>query len=362
MEILEIAEIGQHNDVFSLHNAFYGEARTWKDWVWEYKSLYAALSVFTAVKDKGQIIGTQGMIPIYVNIGGKRYLTGKSENSLLSQSHRGGDLFRQLYDYAMGICRARGMYCIWGFTTAAKVWRDKLGFSVCENIVRTYGLILVSGSMRGMSLPGRVLVSGAALDLLAKAAYLYSFVPRSLSGFRGLSGRDAGKYVLETSIKNISDMNRLYERLKRKYTELIYIEQDEDYVAWRIAKNPHTAYRTYFLYEGDLLRAYCYLNVKRTGFATLTDFTCEESRAGGVLLDYIVGSLPNEKVGLLLFMGNSANPLTADTLHLLGKVGFLELPPFRQHFVLKNVLCNEPSLHDVRNWYVNGLWTEGYMW
>jgi len=98
--------------------------------------------VFTVIKDNSKIVGTQGMIPIFLNINEKKHLSGKSENSLLDRNYRGKKLFEKLYEYAMSLCKDKNIFCVWGFTSAGKVWRDKLNFSIYKNIMYSTLLIL----------------------------------------------------------------------------------------------------------------------------------------------------------------------------------------------------------------------------
>ena len=88
--IIRTVESSDINEVVSFYNTLEGDNRTTEQWVWEYKGSYHDLFVFTVAEDDGRIVGTQGMIPIYLNIKGERYLSGKSENSLLNPAYRGG--------------------------------------------------------------------------------------------------------------------------------------------------------------------------------------------------------------------------------------------------------------------------------
>jgi hypothetical protein len=357
VELLQIEDPGI--EAFSLHNEVYNETRTHGDWIWEYKTCYPSLSVFTIVKDKGRIVGTQGMLPIYLNVGGKRHLTGKSESSLLEKTYRGGTLFQDLYSYAMAICKTRGMCCVWGFTTAASVWRNKLDFSVYDKVVHTYALSLTPSLPSEIKRQRRTRLAHAALSIAASIIYLYCLIRRTFFNPRRNIAPD--KFVIEEKIRNLSDLDGLYERLRSRHREMIYIEQDARYIAWRITDNPNIKYRTYFLFEGELLRAYCYLSMDKDNVARLTDFTSENKTSGAVLLDYVIDVLSTQKVGFAFFMGNIANPLTRDLVRVLKRAGFLRLPMSETNFVLRNISC-EASLNDVSNWYVNGLWTEGYQW
>jgi len=357
VEMLRIQD--PSTEEFSLHNAVYNEARTRRDWVWEYATHLPSLSVFTVAKHRNRIVGTQGMLPIYLNIRGQRHLTGKSESSLMERDYRGGTIFRDLYAYAMAICEAQGMCCVWGFTSAVSVWRDKLGFSVYEGVMQTYALALTRGPIPETKGRKRGALSRSALSTASTLFYLYCLIRRTF--FKKIQNVDHENFVVEEKLRNISDLDRLYERLRVRNDEMIHIVLHPEYISWRITENPNVKYRTCFLYDGELLRAYTYLNIDKDNVVRLTDFTAEDEVSAVVLLDYLLTVLSMDKVRFLLFMGNIKNPLIREVLSVFKKAGFFRLGTFRMSFVLKNISCEE-SLNQVSNWYMNGLWTEGYQW
>lgn len=353
VKIREIAD-SDVDQVFSLHDMAHQESRSSKDWLWEYRGSYPKSSVFVIAQDSDRIIGTQGMIPIYLNVRGKRCLTGKSENSLIDKRYRGGTLFQEMYNAAMTKCHERGMCCVWGFTTASKVWRNKLHFSVYENVVQTYALTLRPGA-----LPERVKSRVRfAIPVLVWLSYLYSLLCRY--AFISFNVRGKKDVVIENRTRTENDLNGLYGRLTLKYSRLIYIEQDSKYLTWRIINNPTIRYTTYFLYEGELLRAYCYLNI-HDKTAHITDFTCEDRTNGAFLLQHVIHDLSKQQTRFVLFLGNVTNHLTAAILGLFKRLGFLRLGMLQTNFVLQNISCDE-NLSDAKDWYINGLWTEGYEW
>lgn len=347
------------NEAISFHNDSTGDKRAPEHWIWEYKSNYPDLFVFTVVEDEGCISGTQGMIPIYINIKGKRYLSGKSENSLLNPKYRGRTLFQELYEFAMSLSKAKNMHCIWGYTPAVKVWRNKLGFSVYENIM--YESILILNLRNALS---AVLKSQQSIARKIKSSfltlfgYLYSLMFRF--SFRPQKKSPKMKFSIEHRLRCIDDLNMLYGRLREKYPDLIHIDQDEKYVMWRIYNNPNIKYKTYFVYEGNLLSGYCYVNTNDKKRAFLTDFTFESVTAGTLLLRVLLNVLRNEKISHVHFSGNVRNPLMMTTFNLLKRFGFLKRV-ISTAFVLKNISYkDEDYLYDVKNWYAGGLWTEGY--
>jgi len=119
---------------------------------------------------------------------------------------------------------------------------------------------------------------------------------------------------------------------------------------------------THFLYENDLLQSYCYINTANQSTAYLTDFTFVDDDAGSYLLQEALEKLQNMNVVWVSFLGNAKNPLISTVFNLLKKFGFIKRrSPLA--VVIKNINCEEEkTIYDVRNWYLNGLWTEGYTW
>ncbi len=358
IRIEEIKDSDLDQAVF-FYNNIHREKRTSKQLIWEYKGNYPKSFVFTIIKDDGRIVGTQGMIPIYVNIKGKKYLSGKSESSLLDSKYRGGELFKELYDFAISLCKTRNMCVIWGITHAIKVWKNKLGFSVYTDAIYTSILILkpqvfLSKILESKwRLPKKILVSFLILPL-----NLYSSV--RMNTHAPFSG-NSGEFSIEEKLRSIDDLRELYRRL-RANVDIIHIEQDDKYIAWRVFNNPNIKYKTCYLYENNRLRAYCYLNINNEKNAYLTDFTFEDYEAGEILLKRVLNQLRLEDVTYVMFLGNIKNPLMARVFDLLERYGFIKRRDSEAFVILSMSNDHKMYLNDIRNWYVNGLWTEGYSW
>ena len=103
---LEIREIKDNElqKAAELHQKYFNNKRPLDVWKWEYKVYHPDKSVLVVINAKNEIVGTQGMIPIYLNIKGKKILTGKSESTLIDEKHRGKGLFTKYYNYAIIEC------------------------------------------------------------------------------------------------------------------------------------------------------------------------------------------------------------------------------------------------------------------
>jgi|GEM_PF-1235639 len=355
------------DEVISFHNINYMHKRTPKQWIWEYKGNYPDYFVFKVIKDDNRVIGTQGMIPIYLNIKGETYLSGKSENSLLDSKYRGRGLFTELYDFALSSCKEKKMCCVWGFTSVASAIKvlSRLGFFIYENVM--YGSILILNPHRLISseiLKSRQsMVRKIAKSFSGILLYLYSSTRRFTYGHLKRTKRTSREFLIEQKLRSVSDLGRLYKRLREKHADLIHIEQDEKYITWRIFNNPNLKYTTYFVYKDESLRAYCYVSIDNKKTAHLTDLTFEDYEAGDFLLKTILNNLShNTNVTRAVFMGNIKNSIMASVFDLLKKYGFIKRRSSAS-FVLRNISYNcEKYLYNIKNWYTNGLWTEGYEW
>lgn len=326
------------DDVVAFHNLHYGTTRTPESWIWKYHGYNPDAATFVIAKDGGKIVGTQGMIPVPILVNGKYYLSGKSEDSLLDSEYRGKQIFSGLYKFAMGLCASRKMHCVWGFTPAVKVWRDSLNFRVYEDIVQTSVLVLRPESILHIPLG------------------LYAIMRKLINS---LFVNTQKNVLVEQKLRSPEDLKGLYERLVTKHKELICLKLDKEYLTWRIFDNPNIKYDAYFVYENNELRAYCYFSMNKNQWIRLSDFTCEDYTFGKILLKKIID---DKKPAYVLFMGNKTNVLTTRVFELLRRFGSIKKRS-SSAFVLQNISfpC-EDSLYEVKNWYLNGLWTEGFQW
>lgn len=351
------SNISEINEVIAFHNAAYGNERTPEQWIWEYKSNYPNLSVFTVFKDNSRIVGTQAMIPIYINIKGKRYLSGKSENTLLDPKYRGRNLFQELYRFAISRCKAKGMYCIWGYTSVIPAIKmlKRIQFHIFRGVMyNSISILTFRAALSEVLKSKRDRLRKIVKSFLVMFHYTLSFIHRT--AFRSPNEG----YSVKQKLGSINDLDALYQRLRGKYPNMIHINQDKKYIMWRIYNNPNIKYKTYFVYEDTLLRGYCYVNRNDKKTASLIDFTFENAEAGSFLLRNLLDRLRNEKIAYISFWGNIKNPLMITIFNLLKRFGFLKRRSSIS-FVLKNISYeDEKCLSDIKNWYVGGLWTEGY--
>lgn len=80
--------------------------------------------------DGSKLVGTQAFIPVKSWCNNSReLLASKAELALLLPEYRGSYIFKELFDVGMEFCEQEGIECIFGFTTATKVFHS-LGFHI----------------------------------------------------------------------------------------------------------------------------------------------------------------------------------------------------------------------------------------
>jgi len=351
------ATIADAEEIVSFHNAAYGDSQKPEHWMWEYRGHYPNLSVFAVITDAERIIATQGMIPVYINVGGRRVLSGKSENTLSNPDYRGKGVFQGLYEFAVSMCKLKGMQCVWGFSSSDKALNvlRKCQFRIYERMM--YTAISIT-SLRYA--PSEILEQGkAGLKERVLRFVGFSLLWLYASLFRVTCRVPDKGFLVREDLVRQQDLDDLYQHFRQVYPGLIHVDLNAEYLHWRVYGHPIFKYKTYFVYEGDVLRAYAFVNAHNRRHAYLTDFTFESVSAGKVLIQRVLRDMRAEDVGVVTFFGNQSNPAAKKTFELLRKFGFVKRG--WTYFVLRNISFeDERSLFDPTHWYMNGLWTEGY--
>jgi len=360
---LQVREIGPANPAdiaraVQFYNAGRNDEKTVGQWIWEYWTYHADQSVFVVAEDGDRIVGNQATIPIHLNLNGERRLTGKYENALLDPKYRGGDVYATLSAKAVALSRSKGMACIWGLTTASRVFR-RAGFTIYEHIMEQPITVLspwrALRAACGMPRPPlRKVASLGKILALSGYAVLARFVAELRSGPSA-----ARRLSVERDLRSYEDVKALYARLREVYPGLIHLDLDAEYLEWRLFENPNLKSWAFWAYEGNSLVGYCLATLGDGEIALLSDVTFETEAAGIACLKGALAALKSEGCAYANCFGNRENPLIGRTLRLLARYGFVRRPPAT--FIAMNTSeLDDSYFYEIRNWQVNGLWTEGY--
>ena len=350
---IRIATKKDAQQVVEFHNLAFNERRSPNQWLWEHTSDPEGRNIFVVAEEKGKIVGTQAMIPLFLRRQDKLILTGKSESSLVHSSHRGGSLFYDMYGFALEKCEERGIRLIWGFTTATKPFL-RLGFNVESGVMtNTVGVANTSNAIRVNIYSDKPVTQ--KLKRAMSLAALGSF--RIIKTFSDIA-RTSDKIIRTTPLKK-GDISNFYERLNLKFPEVTNLDMTMEYRTWRVTKNPYIQYKTYYLYEGDNIVASALVNMKDKNCAYLTEFVSLDVADGKELLRIIMEALQRHGIGTVVFWSNNNNQISKSSIRTLNTIGFLTKKD-PMSFVIRPTNSDDHKLSMLsKQCFINGLWTEG---
>jgi hypothetical protein len=330
-------------------------------WDWEFAS-FPDETVSTMVWKGGETVGTQFMVPFRLRAGSRGFLSGKCENSYFDDRFRGMGLFERLFSFASEISVRKSIELLWAFTPASKVYEKKLGFTVFQGSIHGFSLQVGKpriGFIRQFSKNDLVAYSKYAYGLLRYLAFNARLSLFSMTRRRAASISD---YEVRDSLASFDDMDMLYESLRRLNDDFVHVRFDEAFFDWRVRKNVNLPYLTKFFYRNGELKGY-YILALNDGSANLSDFTSLSAEDSNVMVVHLMGEVVRMGMEHLNYMGNVENGLNIRNFELLkrfgGRVDAIEGMPF----VFKRISDKCPDMTFLKspgNWYLNGIWTEGF--
>ena len=362
-------EEGEILEAINFHNEFSGGNRTIGEWQHEYKKYLKQHSIFTILKDQDKIIGTIGMLPYFVNFNGKKYLVGKGENVLIHPEYRNGFLFSRFFNFTLELAAKKKMEHIIGQTQLGLLWNRILKFNTYPNIFsQSMGVIKLKGLNKSFrSLVNRKYNSKSKqffvrLGLIFSSIFLFIFTKFKKSMIKMSLNSKKNDYEISTILRDNNDIIKFYHNLTQKNENLIYLNQDIDFLNWRIFNSQRLVYKTYFIYKKGKLSGYCYTTINKTlNVVYLTDFTFNEINSGKFLLYDMISDYQKDAAPVIFFFGNETNNIVNNSFNLLKKLGFIKIKN-STWFVIKNLneIINETQFNDISNWHITGLWSEGF--
>lgn len=313
----------------------------------EYLRFRPDLAVFVQARLEGRLVGTQGLVPVPLSMGGRPVMSGRTEWAVVDPMWRTGGLFAQLMRSCASRGAEKGYDLLWG-GTHYKVPFQRNGFLFFARYYEHALLCLA---------PSRV-----AEDLRRErsrnmwAAKLVTSVP-SL-GLRAAAslGRRAELDVVSQPRRD-GDVDELYKRISER-TPLVVMRHLPAFVHWLLG-GPRTIER-FYAYDGQACAAYAYVDVTDGTTATILDFAARDAKSMRTLIRSIARELTARGAAFLYVCYNVTNPLLARQRGWLMSNGFV--PVYRGGgFVVRPLRCQDFNyLGDLRRWYITMLWNELY--
>lgn len=348
---LDLSELGQINFLRKNLRSFY-DAEILN---WQYFRLGNLNSSLYLLQKNDQYIASQGMIPIHLISQNLSRLTAKSETSFLLPEFRGKGLFEDLYSFTIDKAEEDKVELIWGFTALSKVWRKKLKFNVYD------GLITETELQISFWISIRSIIN-KKLPIWNKFKQSIKSIISALKVTKIL-GNTASYKVIEIDMTNLEDMASVltvFEKWKAEYPSYISLDLTVEYLQWRLGKNPKLKYRLIGLYHKDVLYGFGVINTTAS-YAYLVEFIVSDRTKlkNGLhsLLSYWKSLNISSHIN---YWSSNQNEYSIEISNILMAMGANKMVNNTMNFVLKSTKYNSFTTDDVSQFYINGLWTEGF--
>jgi hypothetical protein len=321
---------------------------------WQYHNGdYSTGLFFTQNNDR--YIASQGMIPIYLSIKGKKTLTAKSESSFLLPEFRGKGIFEDLYFHTIETSKKDGIKLIWGFTALSNVWRNKLKFDVDDGIIHESELqIRFLKSISSTWRSNQSYITKAKLSLKAILALTKGRrIPKATN-----------EYTAELlDIKNGSHLEailELYKKWEINYPTFISIHLNHEYLTWRISNNPMINYKIIGIHKNQQLVGLGIVN-DTSNKAYLVDFIVPKKEYLPHCFNELLRfSKRFHSISHLIYWASYKNEYTHQIHALCESFGAFRYVNNSMNFVIKNTEETATNTIDFAEFCINGLWTEGF--
>ena len=307
----------------SFHNTLLNTNRTNEQFIWEFINSPHGEAIYILAKDtskNGKIIGTQSAIPFYMKTGnGKQILTAKTEDSFLDPNYRGSNIFDHMNNRLFEECKTRGISFLWALTFAVKPYA-KIGFDApfhnqqgiyCIDQYKSFSYL------RSLNQKNKLLdhIKIYALTVAAKLLSMkLNFISSDLKTF-------------EINNRESAELDSFFVEVLKEEEEIFHIQQDEQFLNWRIVENPHNNnYVQYALVNSkEELSGHVLCNINDRGFAFITQMVFLPSISVNIkraFIKRIISNLKRKQMFMIRFWGYDTNRINREEIDLLKSMGF----------------------------------------
>ena len=191
-------------------------------------------SKLICLEDAGRLVGTQAIFPVFCRQGDRRFLTFKSEETLVDREYRGKGLFKKMY-HEIFRETDEGADFIWGVTPAKEPF-NRLGFASPTTSIYTF---LFTGS------PTKEFPLGGTATSRKQALKRRGFTEAGrflrLKTAWKLRGHETDRWVSEQM--DLEYYASVWDSMCRQYSEMVSVDRNPAWLQWRLEKNPARSYR-----------------------------------------------------------------------------------------------------------------------
>ena len=356
---------GDETQINLLHNQEYGKTRNVEEWRWEFLEGPFGEAILVVAEFDGKIVGTQALLPAYLSWKGQRLFTAKSEETLIVKEFRGQGIFDKMYDKCFELAVQRGIALIWGFTRAAKPFRN-IGFCIPDEV--SWSILILDPSQTYQLNKNRIppdivrrFPFPAILLLLLRALTIAGF---SWGKVRGIMKRPASGFevVLMTEVNDRLDA---FWHSFSQETDTLNLERTGNYLDWRVFHNPHLHSHLLAATKDDEIQGYIILSKnKHENVGSITDFCVRNkyfSETVRLLMTHALKYFRSQRVAFVDAWYVNSNRDARKYSSSLKRLGFLTIP--RVSGIVLKVLAKETDLPvkptDIERWFITMLFSEG---
>lgn len=339
-------------------NRIYGSSRSNEAWNWEFfNSPHPA--VLALVHDGESLVATQALMPIeLVGRDGNRFLSAKSEETLVSPDHRGMGLFEKMYEFLLEHARRQDIKAIWGFTPATKPF-ERIGF---ETPAKTAQVVLALHS-DGVNKFGNSKGEQNVIERSAGFAigFYGDIASRLATRVHGLRRSQEDGYSLQ-----LEDAASARELGHIKITGSIAtsIDRTGDYLQWRFADNPYRHVKFLVLRQRDTVVGWLALSHDDNGLGFIVDFAISQGQSERTVLQHLIAGAVvyarGEGLRALRGWSVSQHPLDRLFRSTAYRAGGIRIPR-GEPVVIKVLDSNYSYLKNPDSWFITRAFTEGHL-
>ncbi len=311
--------------------------------------------IFFMVKDDDKIISTASFIPYSLLFDKEFFLTAKGESFFLDPDYRSTPIFPAVYKKGLIECEKKNMSVVWGFSPIYKFFLGKTLFHVYGDIMFDFRAIVGMKKLSDFSFDSQI--------ILRYPKHLASFL---ISGFLHWKSKMISRYkskINEYSVKeklpDTSLINDLFAKIPG-VENIVRLDMDNSFLEWRVYNNPNLIYKTHFFFKNNVLEGFYFYSINEKKLCVqLVEFVFINNNTGNVMACHLINKMKKEKASFLEYFGNIKNKVNLMAFSILQKHVFGKIYLNKgMDFIQK--ITPETKNFPIENWYINGLWTQGY--
>lgn len=242
---------GDEKQILPLFKEVFAKDREESHWRWQFLENPASKPIIILAEDTERIVGQCTLLPTKMIAQNQEMLAGQSIDTMLSKSHRGQGLHKQMADETYRIALEDQIQFRIGFPSQDAL-RGLLG-GIGSTLVTEIPLYTHIYKLDSLFLP---------IVKLKPLAVLFSRLGTGILNF----GHRVKKIKPDSpyTLKEITEFDTSFDELAQQLLKegQVMAQRSSDFLNWRIAKHPEYEYTTYAAYQDNQLRGYIILKLE----------------------------------------------------------------------------------------------------